>query len=104
MSHRIAILYCGRLVEVLPKAAFRRPRHPYTAALLASQLRPDPSERTRLLVQAPGEIPSPLDPPTGCRFHTRCSRADALCREAEPSLILNEPDHLAACHHPLDET
>jgi oligopeptide/dipeptide ABC transporter ATP-binding protein len=101
VSHRIAILYCGRLVEVLPRAAFGQPRHPYTAALLASELRPDPTERTRALVQAPGEIPSPLRPPPGCRFHTRCDRASALCREAEPPLMPQGPDHLAACHHPL---
>jgi oligopeptide/dipeptide ABC transporter ATP-binding protein len=102
VSHRVAILYCGRLVEVLPKAAFSKPRHPYTAALLASELRPHASERTRDLVQAPGEIPSPLAPPPGCRFHTRCARADALCRVAEPALTPHGPDHLAACHHPLE--
>ena len=104
VSHRIAILYCGRLVELLPKAAFLQPRHPYTAALLASELRPDASERTRPLVQAPGDIPSPLAPPPGCRFHTRCSRADALCRDAEPLLQPHGPNHLAACHHPLPAT
>lgn len=99
VSHRIAILYCGQVVESAGRDAFAAPLHPYTQALLRSELRPDPAtERTRPLVQLSGEIPSPRDPPPGCRFQTRCPHVRTLCRTEPPSLVAHAPDHLVACH------
>ncbi|WP_405078926.1 dipeptide ABC transporter ATP-binding protein [Paenibacillus chitinolyticus] len=101
MSDRIGVMYLGKLVETAPSdELFRHPAHPYTAALLASVPRRDRSgspERIRLA----GEIPSPANPPSGCRFHTRCPAATALCREVQPEWIEVGPGHSAACHYPL---
>ncbi|MEY9093694.1 dipeptide ABC transporter ATP-binding protein [Paenibacillus sp. RC84] len=101
MSDRIGVMYLGKLVETAPSdELFRHPAHPYTAALLASVPRRDRSgspERIRLA----GEIPSPANPPSGCRFHTRCPAATALCREVQPEWIEVGPGHTAACHYPL---
>ncbi|EGL17773.1 MULTISPECIES: ABC transporter ATP-binding protein [unclassified Paenibacillus] len=101
MSDRIGVMYLGKLVETAPSdELFRHPAHPYTAALLASVPRRDRSgspERVRLA----GEIPSPANPPSGCRFHTRCPGATALCREVQPEWIEVGPGHTAACHYPL---
>ncbi|AFH63471.2 peptide ABC transporter ATP-binding protein [Paenibacillus mucilaginosus K02] len=101
MSDRIGVMYLGRLVEVAPSGElFRRPAHPYTAALLASIPQGDPRRRGGL-VPLTGEIPSPANPPSGCRFHPRCPAAKPLCREAEPPWHEIGPDHAAACHFPL---
>jgi oligopeptide/dipeptide ABC transporter ATP-binding protein len=83
---RVAVMYLGRLVELAPRdALFATPRHPYTRALLASVPEPDPAvQRTKIRVPLEGEIPSPRNPPAGCRFHTRCPMAQALCRQTEP--------------------
>ncbi|GKS14850.1 hypothetical protein YDYSY3_58500 [Paenibacillus chitinolyticus] len=101
MSDRIGVMYLGKLVETAPSdELFRHPAHPYTAALLASVPRRDRSgsrERIRLA----GEFPSPANPPSGCRFHTRCPAATALCREVQPEWIEVGPGHAAACHYPL---
>ncbi|MEC0245950.1 ABC transporter ATP-binding protein [Paenibacillus chitinolyticus] len=101
MSDRIGVMYLGKLVETAPSdELFRHPAHPYTAALLASVPRRNRSgslERIRLA----GEIPSPANPPSGCRFHTRCPAATALCREVQPEWIEVGPGHTAACHYPL---
>jgi oligopeptide/dipeptide ABC transporter ATP-binding protein len=98
ISHRIAVMYLGRLVEYTDKTTlFTRPLHPYTEALLAAVPVPDPAiKRTKLVVQ--GDVPSPLKPPPGCRFHTRCPYAEARCKVDVPLLREVEPGHHVACH------
>jgi oligopeptide/dipeptide ABC transporter ATP-binding protein len=105
VSDRIAVMYLGKIVELAPKAElFERPRHPYTSALLQAAPIPDPSERRTRPVPAPGDIPSAIDPPSGCRFRTRCPRAEARCAQEEPALVARMSDatsHVSACHFPL---
>jgi oligopeptide/dipeptide ABC transporter ATP-binding protein len=98
ISHRIAVMYLGRIVEYTDKTTlFTRPLHPYTEALLAAVPVPDPAiKRTKLVVQ--GDVPSPLNPPPGCRFHTRCPYAEARCKVDVPLLREVEPGHHVACH------
>jgi len=98
ISHRIAVMYLGRLVEYTDKTTlFTRPLHPYTEALLAAVPVPDPAiKRTKLVVQ--GDVPSPLKPPPGCRFHTRCPYVEARCKVDVPALREVEPGHYVACH------
>ncbi|HXM54128.1 MAG TPA: ABC transporter ATP-binding protein [Candidatus Dormibacteraeota bacterium] len=101
VSDRIAVMYLGKLCEVAPSERLHRsPAHPYTASLLDSVPIPDPGVPPR---PAPvvGEPPSPLAPPSGCRFHTRCSRAQDRCRTEEPVVRQMAPGHFAACHFPL---
>jgi len=101
VSDRIGVMYLGKLVEIGPAdELFRRPAHPYTKALIAAIPEPDPSLR-RAFVAIPGEIPSPTQPPSGCRFHTRCPAATARCREEEPALASLSADRAVACHFPL---
>ena len=95
----VAVMYLGRIVELAPKALlFAQPLHPYTEALLAAVPGTDPDARTR---QPPleGDVPSPMDPPSGCRFHTRCPLATDLCKQQDPALTARGGDHLVACHH-----
>jgi oligopeptide/dipeptide ABC transporter ATP-binding protein len=98
ISHRIAVMYLGRIVEYTDKVTlFTRPLHPYTEALLAAVPVPDPAiKRTKLVVQ--GDVPSPLKPPPGCRFHTRCPYAEARCKVDAPALREVEPGHFVSCH------
>jgi oligopeptide/dipeptide ABC transporter ATP-binding protein len=100
VADRIAVMYLGRLVEVgTPDQIFDAPAHPYTRALLEAVSEPDPRNRgvdRRLLL--PGEIPSPRNPPPGCRFHTRCPYAQQRSREEVPELEEIEPGHFVACH------
>jgi oligopeptide/dipeptide ABC transporter ATP-binding protein len=98
ISHRIAVMYLGRIVEYTDKTTlFTRPLHPYTEALLAAVPVPDPAiKRTKLVVQ--GDVPSPLNPPPGCRFHTRCPYVVARCKVDVPLLREVEPGHHVACH------
>ncbi|WP_420392330.1 ABC transporter ATP-binding protein [Acuticoccus sp.] len=98
ISHRIAVMYLGEIVELAPKRAlFERPAHPYTEALLAAVPVPDPeAARERVLLK--GDVPSPISPPSGCRFHTRCPKAFARCTTETPRMKEVAADHLAACH------
>jgi oligopeptide/dipeptide ABC transporter ATP-binding protein len=104
VSDQIAVMYLGKLVELSPaKELYTKPIHPYTEALLGAIPIPDPEEnraRERLVIG--GEPPNPIDPPSGCRFHTRCPRATDLCKQVEPPLATYPGGHLAACHHPLN--
>jgi oligopeptide/dipeptide ABC transporter ATP-binding protein len=98
ISHRVAVMYLGRIVEYTDKTTlFTRPLHPYTEALLAAVPVPDPATR-RVKIVVQGDVPSPLRPPPGCHFHTRCRYAEARCRTEVPALREIEPGHLAACH------
>lgn len=99
---RIGILYLGRMVEIGPlKEVYGMPLHPYTQALLEAVPVPDPRHR-RTLAMPKGEIPNPINPPTGCRFHPRCPVARDHCAQEEPELRELRPDHLVACHYAED--
>ncbi len=101
VSDRVAVMYLGKLCEVGPtERLFAQPAHPYTALLLEAIPVPDPTVKPAANV-AVGEPPSPLDPPSGCRFRTRCPRADKTCAEIVPELREIGGGHFAACHHPL---
>ncbi|MCA6121075.1 ATP-binding cassette domain-containing protein [Bradyrhizobium sp. WSM 1704] len=101
VSDRVAVMYLGRLCEVGPsEQLFARPAHPYTALLIEAIPVPDPDVRPTQSVPV-GEPPSPIAPPSGCRFRTRCPRADARCAAEVPELRLVAPGQLAACHHSL---
>jgi peptide/nickel transport system ATP-binding protein len=106
VSDRVAVMYLGKLCEVAPAdELYRAPAHPYTAALLASVPVPDPAVRPDPGADEPAaELPSPLSPPTGCRFRTRCPRAEATCAEREPEIREVAPGHYAACHFALTPT
>jgi oligopeptide/dipeptide ABC transporter ATP-binding protein len=104
VSDRIAVMYLGKVVELSPaEELYSRPVHPYTLSLLGAIPIPDPIvSRSRPRQLPRGELPSPIDPPAGCRFHTRCPGATDICREVEPPLTLYPGGHEAACHHPLN--
>jgi peptide/nickel transport system ATP-binding protein len=97
----IAVMYLGKVVEMgRPEEIFHTPRHPYSQSLIAATPVPDPKRRVGRIV-LPGEVPSPANPPPGCTFNPRCSRASKECRELEPALELVGNDHYVACFHPL---
>ena len=101
VSDRVAVMYLGKLCEVAPtEALFAAPAHPYTKLLLEAIPVPDPTVKPASNL-APGEPPSPLAPPSGCRFRTRCPRADKMCAEIVPELREVAADRFVACHHPL---
>ncbi len=103
VTDRVAVMYLGKIVEIGRTAAiFSAPAHPYSHALISANPEIDPAKRREKVVLA-GEIPSPLNPPPGCRFHTRCPRAQERCRIEEPLLRLMGGERSAACHFPLVE-
>ncbi len=104
VSDRVAVMYLGKLCEVSEaEDLFRSPRHPYTAVLLTSIPEPDPTVKPMSAAdKMPGELPSPVSPPSGCRFRTRCPRAEQLCTDEEPQIREVEPGHFVACHFPIE--
>ncbi|MFE6753384.1 ABC transporter ATP-binding protein [Streptomyces sp. NPDC057684] len=103
VSDRIAVMYLGKVVELADRTSlYEAPMHPYTKALMSAVPVPDPKRRgaksERILLK--GDVPSPISPPSGCRFHTRCWKATEICRTAEPPLLQLAPGRQVACHHP----
>jgi peptide/nickel transport system ATP-binding protein/oligopeptide transport system ATP-binding protein len=102
MCDRVAVMYLGRIVELaLNEDLYHYPRHPYTGALLSAVPVPSPSETRRERHLLTGDVPSPANPPSGCRFHTRCPKAQAKCATDDPPLKAQGASTLAACHYPL---
>jgi oligopeptide/dipeptide ABC transporter ATP-binding protein len=104
VSDRIAVMYLGKIVESSPaEELYTKPIHPYTVGLLGAIPIPDPRQnRARRRLVVGGEPPNPIDPPSGCRFRTRCPRATEICAQVEPQLTEYANGHVAACHHPLN--
>jgi len=98
LSSRVGVMYCGKLVELADsRKLYVSPKHPYSQALLASTLSPDPEIQTQDIVLE-GDVISPINPPRGCRFYTRCQDVKEGCKEDEPPLLEIEPNHFVACH------
>ena len=100
MSDVVAVMYLGKIVEMAPSSAlFAAPQYPYSVALISAIPVPDPESR-KLAALARGDVPSPVNTPSGCRYHPRCTYAEGICRESEPALTEVWSGHFAACHFP----
>ncbi len=100
ISDRVCVMYLGSLAELAKSdTLYNKPLHPYTQALLSSIPRPDPLiEKTRQRIMLEGDVPSPINPPNGCKFVDRCNKAMEICRENRPKMVEIEPEHFVACH------